>query len=277
MTDNSAKQPKRSFSGVLLWVLSNGPTILAVLGGAIVSVVATTAQLTEAQVLQTILALVTLIGASLLTEKLIEGRASSKKLDEIVQSVADIARHEDELRKGGLDALIIRRRDLAPLEERFEDAKRVSICGGSLSRLVNEYKVEFERLAQNGCHLRFLVADPDTEAANVLSTTVVYESNNAETYRATMKAAITSLVELAKRYPGTCEVRLCGFAPSFSIVAIDKGTTASRIQVELYAFRVPARDRPTLVLDRKVSPRLYEQFNSQFETMWTSDLCRQPK
>ena len=265
---------ERDRSSRLLWFLNNGPAIIAVLGSATLAIAAEFFGLTQLQLLQAILALLALIGTSLLTERLVEGRELRRRLDAIDAGVSSVADYAREIEGAGLDELILRRRDLPPLEDRLHGARRVSISGGSLFRLVNEYKSLFEQLAASGCQLRFLVTDPDAPAAEVLSSAVAYESLDVETYRAQLRNALGGLQHLAGGNTRSCEIRVCTLVPPFSLLVIEKGD-ASEVQVELYPFRLPARDRPLFVLHRHRDPRLYSLFTAQFDAIWNSTFARE--
>lgn len=274
MTEKAAQDKEGGFGWKILWLISNGPAIITVLGSAAVAGAASVLQLSQIQILQAVMALLALIGTSLLTERLIEGRRLRNKLDEIHNRLDQVLTYARDIETTGLDTLVIRRRDLPPLEERLDGAKRIAISGGSLFRLVNEYKNLFEQLAEGGCKLRFLITDPDTSAVEFLSSTVVYESNNVDTYRTQMRTAVSGLLELTSKYPDVCQVKLCAIVPSFSLLVVEKGSETSVIQVELYPYRLPARERPTLLLDSRQDPRLYRLFSSQYEAMWNSDFSR---
>lgn len=251
-----------------LWLLVHAPAVITVVGSAVLAMAVNVADFTEIQALQAVLALLALIGASLLTERLVEGRNLRGKLGDIDTRLSEVLEYARDIETVGLDKLIARRRDLPSLEERLDGAKRVAISGGSLFRLMNEYQSLFEELAERGCKLRFLVTDPESAAAEFFNSVVAYESRDLEANRAQLRLSVADLLALAGRYPGVCEVKLCSVPPPFSIVQVEKGNDSSLIQVEIYPYKVPARDRPTLVLDKKHDPRLHAFFAAQFEGLW---------
>jgi hypothetical protein len=250
-----------------VWLLLNGPAIITVLAGSVLAVLAWVVEFTSAQTFQIILALLALIGTSLVTEKLIESRSLRNRLSDIDARLEQVlqARTTEILT---FDRLVTSRRDLSPLEERLLGATRIAISGGSLFRLVNEYKNLFEHLARSGCQMRFVITDPNSHAAESLSIAVSYESNNVDTYRAHVRYALTTLCELNQRFPQNCQVRLCSLVLPFSLLRVDNDLGKS-VQVELYPFSVPARDRPILMLREETDPRLFSFFSTQFETLWS--------
>lgn len=271
MSEHNFRNPSR-WSKVY-WILNNGPAIITVLGSASLAVMASAANLSAIQMLQAVLTLLALIGTSLLTERIVDGRDLRRRLTNIDTRLEEVLVYARDIEAAGLDKLVIRRRDLPPLEERLEGAKHISISGGSLFRLVNEYQNLFEELLENGCHIRFLMTDPRTPAAETLSLFVVYESNNVEEYRTQMRTALTSLISLATRHPETCKVKIFGLAPPFSLMLVDKDDYSSTIQVELYPFRTPARNRPIMLVNKEAEPKLHTLFLSQFESLWASNFA----
>jgi hypothetical protein len=267
---------RRGRTTAFQWLFHNGPAIITILGCAAVALTASIAHLSEIQLLQAVVALLALIGTSLLTERLIEGRRLRQDMSAIDERLDQVLGYAKHIQTGGLDALVMRRRDLPALEERLNGAKRVCILGGSLYRLANEYRRLFEQLAEGGCKLRFVMTDPEAQAAELLSSAVVYESNDVKTYRTQMQAALSGLLSVASRFPDVCEIRLLAIAPPFSLVIVEKGDDVSTIQVELYPFKLPARDRPMFVLDSRRDPRLHGLFSSQYEAIWCSSFSRDP-
>jgi hypothetical protein len=265
--------PNQDRSSKVMWVLNHGPAIVTVLGSATLAILAFFVDLPQLRLIQAILGLLALVGTSLLTERIVEGRTLRRSLGGIEDRLNQVLKYAQDVEAAGLDKLIVRRRDLPPLEERLEGARQVAISGGSLFRLVNEYQSLFEHLAGTGCRLRFLITDPDSHAAEVLSSVVAYESSDVESYRAQMRAALYGLRKFTSKFPEVCEVKISAVAPPFSLVIVEK-KNSSRIQLELYPFRLPARDRPILILDRELDPKLYTLFSAQFDALWGSAFVR---
>lgn len=273
MTSERNPGSDRRSESTLYWVLNNGPAIVTVLGSTAVTVAASVLTLTEIQLLQAVLALLALIGTSLLTERLVEGRGLRSRLSDIDGRLAEVLVYARDIEASGLDTLVIRRRDLPPLEQRLDGAKEVAISGGSLFRLLNEYQNLFEQLLHSGCKLRFLMTDPESDAAKTLSSSVAYESSDLEAYRSQMRTALASLTSLSTRHPNACQIRLCALAPPFSLMVVKRGPDSSSVQVEIYPFKTPARNRPMLLLDATNEPKLHAFFSSQFEELWSSAFC----
>lgn len=259
-----------SFGRSAEWTFRNAPALITVIASTILAILSGIFSFSERELLQATLLILALIGTSLVTDRLIDGRKMRTRLDEIDTKLSEALRRSLEIETAGLDHLVSCRRDLPPLEQRLLGAKRVFVSGGSLFRLVNEYKRLFEDLATETCNIRLLMTSPDSAAAEHLSTLVSYESHNVANYRAHARDTVESLQSLVNRFPMHCQARISNVAPPFSILWVEGGELGvGRLQVEIYAFGLPARDRPILILEEERDPRLYALFASQAEALWT--------
>ena len=99
-----------------LWLVSNGPGIVTVLGSAVVAVLASIISFSTEALLQIVLALMALIGTSLVTDQLVEGRKDREQITSIssrLDTVVSFARNQSV----SLDEVVVSRRQLPPLEE----------------------------------------------------------------------------------------------------------------------------------------------------------------
>jgi hypothetical protein len=253
-----------------LWVVTNGPSVVTVIGSAVIAILASVVHFSTEALLQIVLLLMALIGTSLVTERLVEGRKDREQITSIssrLDTVVSFTRNENV----SLDDVLVTRRQLPPLEGRLVGATHIMVSGGSLARLSNEYRSLFEGLARQGCQLQFVMTNPGSAGAEFLSTEISYESRNLDAYRSYMQDAAAGLTDLAHRFPDLCEVRTYDAVPPFSLMIIVKPDSSSA-QVELYTLGLPARDRPILLTSSANSPRLCTLFTEQFEALWASTL-----
>ncbi len=267
MTGSSESQGKAARAG--LWLVSNGPALVTVVASALIAILAGVLDLSTEELLQVVLALLALMGTSLLTERLIEGRRDRATMSKIGEQVDELLSDSLSMQEISLDEIVKSRRDLGPLEERLSRASRVSISGGSLLRLVNEYQSFFEQLATAGCSLRFVMTLPSSDGAQFLSEEVSYESQSLDAYRGHMEDSANALKRLAGMHPNSCEVRYFDGAPPFSLIVVER-SEETIVQVELYTLGLPARDRPILVCSSENEPVLCGLFTEQFEALWRS-------
>ena len=147
----------------------------------------------------------------------------------------------------------------------------LKISGGSLSRLANEYRSLFEELAEQGCSIQLVMCHPDSDAIERLCNEVVYESDDIEAYRHQCRSALRIFEALAEKYDHV-EVRTCDIAMSFSILAIEKLAGELSASIELYAYKVPARNRPMLHATKATSPEFHAMAVSQFDSVWSKSM-----
>src|SRR5262249_1546252 len=146
--------------------------------------------------LQTTVGLLALVGTSLVVDRLVDGRTLRVRLNEFDGRLREVLQRSREIEAAGLDRLVIPQRDLPPPAARLIGSKRIFVSGGSLLRLINEYKRLFEELADAGCDLRFLMVDPECDAEDHLSRLVSYESHSVSNYRAQARDAAEGLQSL---------------------------------------------------------------------------------
>lgn len=142
-----------------------------------------------------------------------------------------------------LDQLLFRRKDLDALEDRLRDATNIIITGGSLSRLSDEYYGFFEQKLKEGCKLEVILVRPNCEAANQLYLNTVYETTDIQTYNRKITESLNQFDKLKKSFPKSVFIRLSELTPPYSIIGKNIENEDAFIQVELYSYAVPTRDR----------------------------------
>ncbi|WP_127822644.1 hypothetical protein [Acidipropionibacterium jensenii] len=240
-------------------------TILACAGAAIAPMFV---DFTTVQLLQVVLATLALIGGSLLAETIVEARHRREHESALHAEVRDAL---DAVRRNSspsADLLFLSRKALAPLEDRIADADTLRICGGSLFRLMNEYSQVFEQRLRSGTEIKFLLTDPESDAAAYLARHVVYEVRSVDSYRANIRDAIAEINRLCQDFPGKCHLRLLDLAPPFSIFDVGRVDSPSTAHVELYSLGSPTRSRPIITLNEVQDPISHAFFRTQFDCLW---------
>lgn len=260
-----ARRSLRARMKTLLSVTPLAVTILACAGAAIGPLFV---DLTTVQLLQVVLTTLALIGGSLLAESIVEARHRREHESALHTEVRDAL---DAVRRNSspsADLLFLSRKALAPLEDRVADADTLCICGGSLFRLMNEYSQLFEQKLRSGTEIKFLLTDPNSDAAAYLASHVVYEVRSTESYRGHIRSAISEIAALCEQYPDKCQLRLLDFAPPFSIFDVGRVGSSSTAHVELYSLGSSTRSRPVIGLSEAQDPVLHAFFRRQFDYLW---------
>ncbi len=84
---------------------------------------------------------------------------------------------------------------------------------------------------------------PYTEAAKLLCQNIVYETSDFETYCHKIEESIHRFKELKREYQDRINIYLSEQLPPFSLLAKNLNKEGSVIQVELYSYSVPTRER----------------------------------
>jgi hypothetical protein len=214
------------------------------------------------KLLEWVLAVLALLGTSLLVERFTRLR----RIEKITEQTYELLNNGSKLTS--LDSIIQNRKSLSPLEERLADAKRIMISGGSLFRLATEYLGFFEDMAAGGCSFQFILVDPESDSAIVVANQIVYEVKNAEAYSANIRMALKNLESLKQKYPKQVDIRLVNYVPPFSLMVCDPHKKNGSIRVELYTMAVPTRERPHFHIRKNAEPQCFKFFLDQYEQLW---------
>jgi len=73
---------------------------------------------------------------------------------------------------------------------------------------------------------------------------------------------------LAEKNSKQVSIRLTTVELPFSILKVKSSSGVDSAQIELYGYRITARDRPVISVTRVREPRTYELFSGQYEAIW---------
>ncbi|MBN2130069.1 MAG: hypothetical protein JW741_11260 [Sedimentisphaerales bacterium] len=212
--------------------------------------------------LQWIITLLGLLAVSLLVERL----GKLRRMDDRVAQI-----HEHFLSREGkpsADLIFSNRKLLSPLEDRLDSARHIDVNGGSLFRLTSGYIGYFQQKAADGCRLRFLLVDPDSEAAKILARHVCYEIQNLDEYVGHIRTSLANLLRLKQEYSKLVDIRVYDCVPPFGLLISDPRKPCGQVQAEIYSFAVPIRERPEFTLTAAHDPRYFDFFVKQYEAAW---------
>lgn len=156
------------------------------------------------------------------------------------------------------------------LERDLIRARFIGIVGLTLSRTVRDYLDIFEKRLESGACIRFVVIDPASQApqqAVLRSKGGVGDSFYADLVRTTVERIC--MLAGSDDSPGTVELGLLPYAPSFGLFLIDPHEPHGRIIVEIYQHKSLAFN-PTFELDAQQDARWYKFFLEQFDLLWES-------
>jgi len=257
---------------ILLFIyvsLPHIPTILTIVLGAYVVLKNQQKAYDTSALLGWVITLIGLMATALFTERVISIRKIEKNVVETNSFL--------KLKEGSpsLDSILRTRKQLPPLEERLKHTKEIRITGGSLFRLSSEYIGFFEDKAKEGCHLKFLLLNPNCTAAKLIAKNIVYEVENYEVYKNNINNALGNLKTLKNKFPEMVQIRISDFIPSYSLFICDPVKQEGNIMVELYTYGVPTRERPHLILLKSREPDWFKFFLKQFDNIWNNQSSKE--
>lgn len=164
------------------------------------------------------------------------------KLKNIESCVEEIKKKTNEKVKS-IDDVFFSRKALAPLEDRLAKSKKIVIIGGSLARLSDEYYAFFEGLLNRGVELEIIMVKPYSKAAEHLLKNTVYESKDIDLYNNKINESLNRFKKLQQVDSSILTIRLLETTPPCSLIYSKGNDGDSFVQVELYLYAVPTRDR----------------------------------
>jgi len=253
---------KKFFESLFTFLLENLP-VLGTIGFSLFLILKSQSlQLTDSQLLVWIISLLGLIATSMLLERLIRLRKIENSMEHIYQYLLN------NNSAPSFDNIFKRRRSQPSLEERLDSAREIFITGGSLVRITNEYIGYFKDKAKDKCKLKFVIVNPESEAAKLLVNNVVYEVNDYEVYLNQTKNSLRSLLVLSADYPEYVEVKVTNQVPPFGLVIADPNKEYGSMTIEVFGYALPARERGSILIKRNHEPESFSYFKSQFEKIW---------
>jgi hypothetical protein len=171
--------------------------------------------------------------------------------------------------KPSFDSVMLDRTTQPSLESRLENVREIYMAGGSLVRLTSEYIGLLEKKAKEGCKMKFLLVGPDKEAVKLLAENVVYESNDSKSYSNQIKNSLSQLSRLQKQFPSKIGIKILEYVPPYSMLITNPNDSSSKIDIELYSYAVPARERVRMILTHLREPRSHRFFINQYERLWS--------
>ena len=210
------------------FLIENLSTVITIAFSAYIVTGSQTTTMTTENLLLWAISLLGLIATSSFIEKL----GKLRRIEHHVELIHDYLLNKEG--KPSIDSIFLDRKALSPLEQRLQYDKEVTITGGSLARISNEYLGFLEQKAQEGCKLKFLLIAPQSSSSKLIAQYVVYEVNDAVAYDEQIKNSLANLERLRQHYSNLVEIRACQSASPFGLLMIDVTKAHGSIQVELY-------------------------------------------
>lgn len=250
------KKIKR-YIGVIIEILFEHLTLLStIIASVYILIDSQIREYSSATLLLWIISLLGLIATATASEKYY-------KLNKIQKGVESIQENINSS-NFSLDEVFFTRKDLLTLEERMQNVKSIFLLGGSLARLADEYYALFEEKLKGNCRIEIIMVRPFTISAELLCKNVVYETGNKNLYNKKIEESLERFFLLKETFPQLIEIRLIESVPPFGIFATNLELDDANIQVELYSYAVPARERRLFNISKK-DEKIFSFFINQID------------
>lgn len=165
------------------------------------------------------------------------------------------------------------------LSKLMEQAKKIDLCGVTLTSTINNHLFTLRDQLKNGTHIRVLIIDSESLAPKIATK----RSANTEDFTYYMKRVDTTLGDLIylyeelercrinKSYPsnlGTLSVRLISYPPSFSILSFDSDRPNGTVISEIYPHHQGFDKPPLLCMSANNDKHWHHFYTQQFEEIW---------
>lgn len=273
---------ERKLKNVVWFFVENVPSILTV---AFTAWVLIQSQRSTLQVMEVLLWLLGIVGL-LATSELIERFRHLKRIEEASFKILDAiqAKERSELERLGLlvkideklekwpeQELLRDRSELIRMEELAVGATEVWAAGISLASIIHPYDAFYIQKLKEGCNLRFLVLEPNSNATKVWDKAQLNPTSTKDIE--TSLEVLENLMKLEK-LKGKCQVRLASIYLPYSLVIVDGPKDSGRMIVEMLAYKKSLHDRRHLQLTKRNHEKDFRFFCEQFELLWADS--RQP-
>ncbi|MCL4707199.1 hypothetical protein KJ068_18750 [bacterium] len=186
-------------------------------------------------------------------------------VDALVERMSLLEKISARVEKWPEEEVLRDRSKLNRMEELAAGATEIWAAGISLVSIIRPYDNFYLQKLREGCNLRFLLLDPDSEVVRVLN-----KKQQTPTIKRDIKSSLQALADLRnqKKVRGKCEVRLVQAFLPFSLIIVNSQKDHARMTVEFLAYKKNLHDRPHLQLTKRSDEKWFRFFCDQFEILW---------
>lgn len=155
--------------------------------------------------------------------------------------------------------------------DELRNADDIYVVGMVLSRTTREYLALFGDRVKEGANLKFVLLDHEHPELMTIMPGRSYGTQPSDWWRDRIKQSVKHIEDIpnSPNPPGSIEVGLLPYFPSFGMWLIDPDKAHGKIIVEMYHHRTPER-QPTFTLRADEDTYWYNMFRQQFDLLWES-------
>jgi len=207
--------------------------------------------------------LVILLLAFLAVDALVERLDILTGIEDGIQSIGRLLKA-----KGNATSFFKIRNQLSPIDDLIaESHKEIWISGPTLNTVFALKHLLRDKLKQ-GCNIRILFPDPDSDRIRV--TAEYFDSGSdwiANMIKTNLKGLATSLGSTSG--VGKVEIRLIDMVFPTGYIIIDPGSPNGRMRVQFYLYHVSSSKRPLFELSKKDDEFWFFTYLNQYEAAWS--------
>lgn len=166
------------------------------------------------------------------------------------------------------------RSEMSTIRDMGQKSTEIVVVGIALVTAVVRNLEFFEQKIKDGCHLRFLLLDPESQALQTWSLVSKHPDVHGDIIQ-TLKL-LSTLVELGEKTKGKCEVRISNVFLPFGIAAFDPTKDTGIMSVEIFAYKRAIGERSHFLLTRVKDSRWFEYYKGQYEQLWNESKIWKP-
>lgn len=224
--------------------------------GAGVAIVISLLGLIEVSIAESILiALLALIAADALSER-----------------IGVLYRLEKKLSKIPIDGpykILKSRGQIPEVEEFTSKASEIYILGISAHSVIHKYLGLFRDKVKNGCKIRIILLNPSSDSIEIHKSQYGF-STALKDINATLEV-LPNLLEIPNA-KGSCEVRFSGVLIPFSMFGVATVNKNGSLIVEYHSYKRTFGEYPHVLLTSKDSSDWFRFYQDQFESVWIDSL-----
>lgn len=153
----------------------------------------------------------------------------------------------------------------ARVSDDIYNAKELWLVGSTLARTLINFGATLEAKLSRNERIKILLLDPNSDVVRHTNDSLLYPMTS-EQYRERINTSLTTISQIAKKYPGRLEVRLLDRPIAFGTYAMNIDAPNGTMYVELYKYKT-AFDEPRFVLHKK-DRHWFELYREQLLTLW---------
>ncbi len=167
-------------------------------------------------------------------------------------------------------------------KNKIKDMKQFDMLALSSANFLTSFRPELTEALRNGCHIRLLTIQPESDAANL----VMEHQSRGELEPDLIKSMdrVAQILEDLKeeKKVGTIEIRGINWIPSCSIIIYNRDKITAELKIKVYPLVIdiplPLIKSHTIVYKR-YEPELFDYYLSHFNILWenSTEMKKQEK